>query len=114
MKGENPYSRLKRIAGDLLGAIYRANTIECARIPDTTQAHSMNAGYLRERVIAANDLGYQVQLEVEGNSLVFVYVQDLPSLTGTPWEVIEAEVAASQSVARKPALAGVFNKREQS
>lgn len=84
MPRENPYNRLKRIARQHIARMERPNTVGMFDIKTAPEKSFDLCGVL-ERVRAADQLGYKVELRAgEGGTLRVVYVKKPPVL---PWEL---------------------------
>lgn len=83
-KRTNPYTRLKLIAQQYIFDIKHRKAIPLwwHRKEDLGDGWSLEGLY--QRVLAAKQLGYSVELRADKKGLDVVYVKDMPR---TPWEL---------------------------
>ena len=84
MPRENPYSRLKRAAMKWVSAVKYAKRSRMWTYEIKSPGDSWRLLDLREWVAAADQIGFDVRLEVNGNNLEVWYVKRPPE---TPWEL---------------------------
>ncbi len=81
----NPYTRLKDICNEWAEKVqfpHRRSMFSFKKV--TIGSNTWQLYDVRERVLAAKQLGYHVEVLVRDDDLIFQYVKDHPT---TPWEL---------------------------
>ena len=86
MSREAPYNRLKRVAREALEKQIHRRRKVMWRYPKGRLSEGWNLATLAERVQAADQLGWDVQLRVTDGELVVEYVKRAPT-NELPWEL---------------------------
>lgn len=78
MSRVNPYSALKRRFTDFCNDCFIRRTAPLTLYPKSRLHEGWRLDGIYERVVAANDLGYDVQLKATAEGLEMIYIQKLP------------------------------------
>jgi hypothetical protein len=83
VKRESPYAKLKRVAKKFADKVTHARKVVGFSYTVSDNA-TIGALYIKSAVTAASLLGWDTHVTVEGDKLVFTYVEELPN---APWEI---------------------------
>lgn len=79
----NPYTTLKNIGIEWADKIKYRHKVEMWHYTTKQLTDHYDLKQLWERVAAAGQLGYDVELEAKGDGLYVYYIKNMPT---TPWE----------------------------
>lgn len=84
MKRINPYTRLQQECSEWARKVKYRDRRVMFRYPKNSLNEKWSLSDLYERVAAAKQLGYSVELEAGNDGITVKYVKDIPE---PPWEI---------------------------